>query len=250
MKKVLLLMVLFLLLPIATATIEKPAVISRTEWGCPDGNESPSWTQQYANVTHIIIHHTATPNTDTDWAARVLSIWNYHTYDNGWGDVGYNYLIDPNGIIYEGRAGGDDVVGGHASGHNTGTMGVAFIGTFSDTEPTDAALDSAESLLAWKLSQNGISPLENSTDYAGSNYANIAGHRDLAATECPGEDLYSLLPTIRQDVYEIIQGCPAGDSDCDGSVSDFELLSYIGVWASGGATDFELLAAIGSWANQ
>jgi len=248
MKKVLPIVVLFLLLPTAIA-IEKPVVVSRTEWECPDGNESPGWTQQYANVTHILIHHTATPNTDTDWPARVRSIWNYHTYDRGWGDVGYNYLIDPNGIIYEGRAGGDDVIAGHVSGHNTGTMGVAFLGTFSDVEPTDAALDSVELLIAWKSSQKGIEPLESSTDYAGSYYANIAGHRDLAATECPGEDLYGLLPTIRQNVYEIIQGCPAGDADCDGSVSDFELLSYIDTWASGEATDFELLAAIESWAN-
>ena len=246
MRKTLFIVILLLQ---AAAAIEKPEVVSRAEWSCPDGQDSPGWTQQYANVTHIIIHHTATPNTDTDWAARVLSIWNYHTYDNGWGDVGYNYLIDPDGIIYEGRAGGDDVIGGHASGHNTGTMGVAFLGTFSDTEPTDAALDSAESLLAWKFSQNGISPLENSTDHAGSYYANIAGHRDLAATECPGEDLYLLLPTIRQNVYEIIQGCPAGDSDCDGSVSDFELLDYIELWVSGEATDFDLLAAIESWTN-
>jgi len=221
MKKVPLLVALLLLLHVAAA-IEKPAVVSRTGWECPDGADSPGWTPEYENFTHIIIHHTATPNTDTNWAARVRSIWNYHTYDNGWGDVGYNYLIDPEGIIYEGRAGGDDVVGGHASGHNTGTMGVAFLGTFSDVEPTDAALDSAESLLAWKCSQKGIGPLENSTDYAGSNYANIAGHQDLAATECPGEDLYSLLPAMRQNVHDLIRERPVGDSDHNGTVSDQE----------------------------
>ena len=212
--------IVLLLLQTAAATVEKPAVVSRTGWSCPDGADSPGWTPEYENFTHIIIHHTATPNTDTDWVARVRSIWNYHTYDRGWGDVGYNYLIDPNGIIYEGRAGGDDVIGGHASPHNIGTMGVAFLGTFTDEEPTDAALDSVESLIAWKCSQKGIEPLGNSTDYAGSYYANIAGHRDVKATECPGEDLYSLLPAIRQNVHDLIQERPAGDSDYNGTVSD------------------------------
>lgn len=268
MKKAPLLMALLLLVHTAAAAVEKPVVVSRTEWNCPDGQDSPGWTPEYENFTHIIIHHTATPNTDTDWAARVLSIWNYHTYDRGWGDIGYNYLIDPDGIIYEGRAGGDDVTGGHASPHNVGTMGVAFLGTFTEEEPTDVALDSAESLIAWKCSQKGIGPLESSTDHAGSYYANIAGHRDVKATECPGEMLYDLLPAIRQNVHDLIQERPAEEPDYNGSVSDpdyngpvsdperpAEEPDYSGTVSEPGLLDSiirwvrNLLETIESWAN-
>ena len=193
--------------------VDKPLVVSRTDWGCPDGQSSPSWSPQYHTVTHIIIHHTATPNTDPDWSARVKQIWDYHAnedkgdgYPEGWGDIGYNYLIDPNGVIYEGRAGGDDVIAAHASPHNIGTMGIAFLGTFSSVEPTSAALRSAEYLLAWKCDQRDIEPLGSGTDYVGTYYNFIAGHRDVSVTECPGDKLYNLLPAIRQNVFDIIGG--------------------------------------------
>ena len=215
-------------------TIPKPAIVSRTQWGCPDGQSSPRWTPQYQSVTHVIIHHTATPNTDPDWPARVRQIWDYHAnqdkgdgYPNGWGDIGYNYLIDPSGIIYEGRAGGDDVIGGHALSHNTGTMGIAFLGTFSNVEPTSAALQSAKSLIAWKLNQKNINPLGSGTDATGTYYNYIAGHRDVSlGNECPGQKLYDLLPAIRQDVWDIINDNPSPictqNSDCgtDGFTGD------------------------------
>ena len=130
--------------PIAT-TITKPAVVSRTSWGCPDGQGS-GWTPQYTTVTHLIVHHSATANTSSDWAATVRSIWNFHTNDRGWGDVGYNYLIDPNGVIYEGRAGGDNVIGAHFSCQNGGTMGVCMLGTFTSVSPTAAALSSLQAV--------------------------------------------------------------------------------------------------------
>ncbi|MFX0065321.1 MAG: N-acetylmuramoyl-L-alanine amidase [Candidatus Hermodarchaeota archaeon] len=194
--------------------------VNRTEWGCLDGQSSPRWRPKYLNISHIIIHHTATPNDETDWRQRVWNIWYYHANQTpmdedgdgdidsrGWGDIGYNYLIDPDGYIYEGRAGGDnvigayecegDVVGAHAYGHNYGTMGVAFIGTYTDTEPTLEALNSAVSLITWKCAQRGINPLGNGSDYVGAEYPFIAGHRDVGETVCPGDMLYDLLPTIR-----------------------------------------------------
>ncbi|MFX1250111.1 MAG: N-acetylmuramoyl-L-alanine amidase [Promethearchaeota archaeon] len=194
--------------------------VNRTEWGCPDGQSSPRWRTKYVNVSHIIIHHTATPNDETNWTQRVWNIWYYHANQTpmdedgdgdvdsrGWGDIGYNYLIDPDGTIYEGRAGGDnvigayecegDVVGAHAYGHNYGTMGVAFIGTYIDTEPTLEALNSAVSLIAWKCAQRDINPLGKGRDYVGKEYHFIAGHRDVGETTCPGDMLYDLLPTIR-----------------------------------------------------
>ena len=188
-------------------------VISRTGWGCPDGQNAPQWSPQYTTITHFIVHHTATPNTDTDWAARVRSIWQYHTNTLGWGDIGYNYLIDPNGVIYEGRAGGDGSIGAHFSCMNSKTMGIALIGTFTSVNPSNNALNSLKNLLAWKVTILNISP----TGWGYHNPSaltmwNISGHRDgnssiygcPSGTTCPGDVLYGLLPAIRNDVANLI----------------------------------------------
>ena len=139
--------------------VSKPSIITRTQWGCPDGQDSPQWPAQYTTVSHLIVHHSGTPNTDTDWAARVRQILYYHRDSNGWGDIGYNYLIDPNGVIYEGRAGGDNVIGAHFSCMNGGTMGVCLLGTYEYVQPTQAAIESLENLLAWKCDQRNLNPL-------------------------------------------------------------------------------------------
>lgn len=188
-------------------------VISRTGWGCPDGQNAPQWSPQYTTITHFIVHHTATPNTDTDWAARVRSIWHYHTNTLGWGDIGYNYLIDPNGVIYEGRAGGDGSIGAHFSCMNSKTMGIALIGTFTNSNPSNNAVNSLKNLLAWKATSLNISP----TGWGYHNPSaltmwNISGHRDgnssiygcPSGTTCPGDVLYGLLPAIRNDVANLI----------------------------------------------
>ena len=195
----------------------KPPVISRKEWGSPQGASSPKWAPKYRRVTHIIIHHTATPNTDTDYAARVRAIWYFHTYTRGWGDIGYNYIIDPNGVIYEGRAGGDDVEAGHSYPFNVGTMGIGMLGNFMTVAPSAAAQASLIDLISWKVNQRGIDPLgtEPITGYTncGSTISlmrpTIAGHRDYRGaacgrafnkSTCPGDRLWSMLPQIRSAV--------------------------------------------------
>lgn len=189
-------------------------IVSRTNWGCPDGQNSPQWSPSYTSITHLIVHHTVTPNGESDYPARMRSIWNYHTNTLGWGDIGYNYLIDPNGIIYEGRAGGDGSVGAHFSCMNNRTMGIAMIGTFSSQSPTQNALRSLERLLAWKASALGISPVNSSYHSPSAlTLPNIAGHRDgnsspygcPSGTVCPGDVLYGLLPQIRSNVQAIVQ---------------------------------------------
>jgi len=103
-------------------------------------------------------------------------------------------LIDPDGVIYEGRAGGDNVLGAHFSSVNAGTMGVSMIGTFTDVTPAEKALTSLRRILAWKASQRAIDPLGQSRHTAsGLELNNISGHRDgPSPTECPGDALYSL----------------------------------------------------------
>ncbi len=188
----------------AVSAVERPAVISREEWGCPEGEESPRWPPEYARVTHVIVHHTATPNDDTDWAARVRAIWYYHANTRGWGDIGYNFVIDPLGNVYEGRAGSGeefdlDVVGGHAKNYNYGTMGIGNLGTYSNDLPPAPLQESLEALIAWKASRRGIDPLGSSFN-SHKVYDHIAGHRDVGQTSCPGDALDSLLPTVRQNV--------------------------------------------------
>jgi hypothetical protein len=197
--------------------IPKPLMVSRLDWGSPQGESSPKWTPKYKRVTHIIIHHTATTNADGDWAARVRAIWFYHANTRKWGDIGYNYIIDPNGVIYEGRAGGDDVEAGHAYPFNSGTMGIGMLGNFMNTEPTAAAQAALIDLISWKASQRGIdphatAPIAGYTNCDGRvvyDRPTIAGHRDYRGeacgrkfntSTCPGDVLWAMLPRIRDAV--------------------------------------------------
>ena len=190
----------------------KPPVVPRTMWGCPDGENSPRRAPTYAPVTHVVIHHTATPNSPyQDWAQVVRSVWNYHANTLWWGDVGYNYLIDPNGVIYEGRAGGDDVVGIHDT-VNQGSMAIGFIGCYgncnylglANAQPSTPMLNSGAALAAWKVAQKQLNP-HGVTQYDGAGLLpTIAGGRDVTATFSPGDYLYDKLPWIRDTVAQYV----------------------------------------------
>jgi hypothetical protein len=211
---------------VSPSAVGKPAVVSRTAWGSPDGQGSRASVARY-NVTHLVVHHTADSNERPagGWAARVRAIWSFHTITRGWGDIGYNYLIDPDGVIYEGRAGGDDAVGFHDTA-NYGSMGVSLIGTYASVAPSAAAQNALVNILAWKASQKGIDPLGNSYYYgcarssyckpfnAGGFVPNIAGHRQVTPghTTCPGDAIMALLPSIRSRVAERMGGALPGDN--------------------------------------
>lgn len=194
--------------PRAFDAIARPPVVSRPEWGCPEGASSPAWEPEATEPTHLVVHHTATSNGASDWPAQVRSIWTFHAVTRGWGDIGYNFLIDPLGAIYEGRAGGDDVIGAHFSCRNANTLGVALLGSFESETPSAAALASLEALLAFTAERRALDPLAT-TWHPGTELMldTILGHRDgnpsLTActdTTCPGDALYALLPGIRADV--------------------------------------------------
>ncbi len=183
----------------------KPAIITRAEWGVP---AQPPQPPSYTTVTHLIVHHTVDNNLSSDWAAAVRAIWNFHVLDRGYNDIGYNYLIDPNGLIYEGRGGGDNVQGAHFSGVNGNTMGVAMLGTFTSTAPSAKAFDSLKRLLAWKAGQRGLNPFAAATHATSGLLLNIiSGHRDgPSPTECPGEALYAQLPRLRAETHNLLAG--------------------------------------------
>ena len=195
------------------ASCTKPPVISRSQWGAqPPRNGIPS-----SNVTHLIVHHEAGSNSSNDWAARVRAIQNFHRNTRGWSDIGYNFLIDPNGIIYEGRAGGDNAIGAHFCSRNRNTMGVCMLGNYSNITPKVATQNSLKRLLAWKANKENINPSGISYHYSIGSLKNIAGHRDNGGcSSCPGDGGYSILPDLRIGVQELINnGCSGGGGSND-----------------------------------
>ena len=220
------------------SSISKPAVISRTAWGSPDGQGSRVQPIYYP-VNHMTVHHTADANSlsggQQRWAERVRAIWSFHTYTRGWGDIGYNYLIDPNGLIYQGRAGGDDAIAFHDTA-NYGSMGVALIGTYASVGISASASNKLVDLLAWKAAQKGIDPLGRSFYYGcstskyckpfnpGAIVENIAGHRQVTPghTSCPGDELLSTLPALRNRVAERLRGDPTVPDNGDLQIDELE----------------------------
>jgi hypothetical protein len=218
---------------VAGAATAEPSIVSRGGWGADPAYMT--WAPQFYPSKKLIVHHTATSDSYTDRAgaeAQIRSIYYYHSVTQDWGDIGYNFLIDKFGTIYEGRysrdyAGanptGDDATGrgvtaAHTGGWNSGTVGVALLGTLTTHDATPAARAALTRLLAWEASRNGINPeateaYVNPVSGATITSANIAGHRDYAATACPGDTFYPTLPAVRRDVAALIAGStPAPDT--------------------------------------
>jgi hypothetical protein len=217
----------------AAAAVAQPTVTPRVDWGADeslryDSTGKEIWPPAFYPVQKLIVHHTATQNNDPDPAATVRSIYYYHAVTQGWGDIGYNFLIDEQGRIYEGRhtfdypsgsspteenSLGYGVTAAHAQGFNSGTVGIALLGTLTNQDATPAARNALEQLLGWEASHHGIDPqgsslYTNPVSGTQATFPNIAGHRDVAATECPGGTFYATLPSIRSDVAAMLAGSP------------------------------------------
>ena len=204
--------------PVPRATPGAPPIVSREQWGCTPQTCPQAEAPSYTTPTHLIVHHSAGTNSAADWAAVVRSIWVLHVQGNGWNDIGYNYLVDPNGVLYEGRAGGDGVLGAHFSSVNGGTVGICLLGTFSTQRAPDPALATLEAALAWQAGKWTIDPLAKRL-HASSRLLldTVSGHRDAnlasGGTECPGNGLFAVLPAIRRRVYAALAGdCPVAVS--------------------------------------
>ena len=201
--------------PAATTANGLPvAVTTRAEWGA---NASyMSWDPEYARAGHVVVHHTAGTNSYSagQSASIVRGIYYYHAVTLDWGDIGYNFLVDKFGTVFEGRSGsvaapaGRMSIGAHARGVNTGTMGISMMGDYSTVSPSDAQLSSVGKMAGWFLKRAGISDVTGwaglhvwTTEryQAGSTISmpRILGHRDVGYTTCPGNVGYSKLGTIR-----------------------------------------------------
>jgi hypothetical protein len=218
-----------------------PDYEGRLDW-CPSGDCPTDPTPFPTVVTHLIVHHSAGSNTSSDWAARVRAIWAFHTGSNGWDDIGYNWLIDPNGVLYEGRS--DNMQGAHFCGQNGGTMGICVIGTYTDVPPTNDAITTLRNLLAWKSCKEGIDPEDFSFhNSSGLNLFHISGHRDGCSTVCPGDSLWVRLPDIRFAVANYIENdCSAfpGPNQLVATLTDATTAEVIWVDSSSTETAFLL----------
>jgi hypothetical protein len=188
-----------------------PVIITRAEWG--GDAVVPRAAPSYGQVQIAFVHHTVNTNDygPEDSAAIVLGIAKYHRDHNGWNDLGYNFLVDKYGQIFEGRAGGIDlpIVGAQAQGFNSVSTGVACIGTHTSVVQTEAGMDALARIIGWKLSYHGI-PVSGAVTVTSAGgetnrfragtpvtFQRISGHRDGNATTCPGDSLYAQLPDLR-----------------------------------------------------
>ena len=210
---------------VVSAASSQPTIISRAAWGADellrfDSQGLEPWPEVFQRVQKIVIHHTAGPNYDPNPAATVRSIMRYDAITKDWTDIGYNFLIDSGGRIYEGRhsrtyapgemptgedAAGLLVTGAHAFEFNSGVIGIAMMGTFTNQDITPAARASLEKLIAWESERHGIDPkgaatYVNPVTGAARVFPNIAGHRNVAQTACPGGVFYATLPALRTAV--------------------------------------------------
>lgn len=182
----------------ANAHSSDPHIISRAEWGAPEPNSSDRWTPEYRRLERVVVHHTAAASTG-DSAAAVRAVWHFHANSRGWGDIGYNYLVDQSGNLFQGRyydkdlaeLNSEDVVGGHALTYNYGSSGISALGDFTNSQPSEAMLNSISNLAAFKLYRYGVVP----TSWQ-SGLPAVVGHRDVNQTSCPG-NLHNHLTTIR-----------------------------------------------------
>jgi len=206
--------------PLAAAAVPgQPPIISRAGWGADESLRTcaPSYS---AEMPAVAVHHTASSNvyTPEQVPGLIRGFYAYHVQGRGWCDIGYNFLVDRYGRVFEGRAGGitSPVVGVHTGGFNSRTIGVSAIGDFSSDVPA-AVIDALVSLISWKAAIHGIYAAGNVTLVSGGGdskfpagtvvtFPAIYGHRDAQHTACPGAMLYAQLPTIRARVAAAADG--------------------------------------------
>jgi hypothetical protein len=197
----------------------QPQIVARSSWA--NASCRPRISPIFGAVQLAFVHHTVSSNgyRRSQSAAMVRSICLFHKYGNGWNDIGYNFVVDRFGQIFEGRLGGIDetIVGAQAGGYNVYSSGVALLGDFGGSGPSRKTFDALAQLLAWKLTLHGVDIPGTTTvtvTTTGAPYSRfragarvqlnrISGHRDADSTACPGSGMYRQLPRLRQVVARL-----------------------------------------------
>ncbi|MEV5243225.1 N-acetylmuramoyl-L-alanine amidase [Streptomyces cinnamoneus] len=188
----------------------RPRIVTRAGWGADESIRERGFAYT-TTVRAAFVHHTASGNgySCAQSASLVRGIYRYHVVSSGWRDIGYNFLIDKCGTVYEGRAGGvaKPVRGAHTLGFNANSTGIAVLGSFEGTNPPNAVVNGIAALTAWKLGLYDVNPLGTARLVSGGGnlfkkgttvrLKVISGHRDGYATECPGDRLYKRLGAAR-----------------------------------------------------
>jgi hypothetical protein len=229
-------------LPLLPATLPagpgQPPIIARAAWA--GSNHPPTGGPFYGTIEMGIVHHTENPNgySPDEVPAMLRAIYEFHVHGRGWFDIGYNFVVDRFGRIWEARQGGIDlpVLGAQAGDWNQVSFGVAVLGTYTDVRPSAASIAAVERLTAWKLALSGL-PAVGELDavasaadigwtqfHAGQHvrFPRIAGHRQVDATDCPGGAFFAELPAIRPRVQAML-----------GAESKLELGGEITLFADG-----------------
>ena len=208
-------------IPAAETDDPSALVTTREEWGANPAYLN--WRPNYVPADHVIVHHTAGTNdyTPEQSPSIVRGIYYYHAVVLGWGDIGYNFLVDKYGQVFEGRYGtldsdpGTMVVGGHAYGANTGTMGISMMGNYSSTDPSEIQIERVGQMAGWFLGRAGVVDAYGSSRFtfrATQKYRRgqtidldvISAHRDVGYTTCPGDAGYSMMDPIRSAAQDQI----------------------------------------------
>lgn len=235
----------------------KPEIFSRAQWGADERLRRKDRLSYY-EIHAGFVHHTVNANnyTRAQVPALIRGIYAYHVRSRGWSDIGYNFIVDRFGRIWEGRYGGVDrpVVGAHTSGYNERSFAMSALGNFDKAQPSAAMIDAYGRLFAWKLSLHGVAA-SSPQQWVGKRYfPAINGHRDAGRTACPGAHLYDRLPEIRDlaAAYQAPFTDRARSTDLGGSpwpdvVVRDATTRRVMVVRTGGQTDFQpgLTAATG-----
>ena len=196
----------------AGAAPRAPRIHTRSAWKARSPAAQPSLAPRALGV---VVHHTVSANryACSQVPALLRGIQRYHMDSNGWNDIGYNYLIDRCGGVWEGRAGGltSAVIGAHTAGFNTGTVGIALIGTHSSVRPSDAARSALIRLTSWRMDVAHVAPTGTMLLTARTadrfpidssvSVRAMSGHRDLFPTSCPGAFSYRDLTALARSAW-------------------------------------------------
>ena len=189
----------------------KPALVLRDQWGA----RPPKYEYTLTIADHLAVHHTAGVGdglaaTTEECAAQVRAIQVFHQDSRGWNDAGYSYLICGTGEVFQAREDDDDAtdVWGAHDGFNRGSMSVSLLGYFHppyNQIPSPLMLDSLIETLAWMADLRGVDPWGESLYEAfGAVRTNIYGHREVRATDCPGDTIFAMKDVIRASVAETL----------------------------------------------
>lgn len=208
-----------------TKAYPRPSYVNRKGWGCPHAENTTA--RSLTTVTHLVVHHSGGETYSSDFAAIVRSYWKHHVYTNKWADIGYNWLVDRNGVVYKGRAWysstKENVMGAHNSGKNGGTVGICMIGGFTSGRlPSTNQWNSTYKILAFLCNKYGLNP-KGSAYHKSIGRTNdiIDGHgQSGGGTTCPG-DISKYYSTIRNSVANLLSGSSgsSGPSSLSASIA-------------------------------